>query len=609
MAAPTAPNLLHWPPGWRLAILLLMFICVQARAQKTTPSWQEIQRTKRGTMVVHWFESKPFIYRNSREQMEGVEYDLMVGFQQYLRDRYQIELELEWHEADDFSNTYQTVRKSAEPCFGASAFSITPEREQEVGFTPHYMADISVLISSQGVPVTESIEDFKRLFSGMRAVTIQGTTYEHDLKQLQLNLGMDFDIEYIPSYENILRAIESRQRAFGFIDLPVYMMIFSSDPSVKVIRQNYYPVKRRGYALIYPKGSDWAEPVSAYFLEARADFEKVVSKYLDVELYRFVEELATQSNDELQLLNKEKQIQYEELLAKAVQLEQKTRTSNYLIALTTVVGSFLFIIVLMYHKRNVQKKEIEAQRASIEQKRLQLEKRNEHLVALNEEKNNLIKMLAHDLRTPINHVQGLAQVFMLSNPQLPDDQKVVIQNITDAALRLNKMIANILDIDAVENHRVKVIAEMVPLVPLLQKVIKSFEKNASRKEITLVLVAAEARPIIVADPLFLIQIFENLISNALKFSEKRTEVTVHVQSIADHAMVSVKDQGPGLSEEDQQLLFKKFQRLSTHPTDGEKSTGLGLSIVKQYVELMGGRVWCESEPGKGASFNVTFPLA
>jgi signal transduction histidine kinase len=70
--------------------------------------------------------------------------------------------------------------------------------------------------------------------------------------------------------------------------------------------------------------------------------------------------------------------------------------------------------------------------------------------------------------------------------------------------------------------------------------------------------------------------------------------------------INFKDEGPGIMEEDLKKLFKEFQRLSARPTAGEKSTGLGLSIVKKYVEIMGGRVWCESEYGKGANFIVTF---
>jgi signal transduction histidine kinase len=83
-------------------------------------------------------------------------------------------------------------------------------------------------------------------------------------------------------------------------------------------------------------------------------------------------------------------------------------------------------------------------------------------------------------------------------------------------------------------------------------------------------------------------------------------VEISIIGIQGKVRISVKDQGPGLTEQDQTNLFKKFQRLSNRPTNGESSIGLGLAIVKRYTEMMGGRVWCESEPGMGAAFNLEF---
>ncbi|MCS6833226.1 MAG: ATP-binding protein, partial [Flammeovirgaceae bacterium] len=75
-----------------------------------------------------------------------------------------------------------------------------------------------------------------------------------------------------------------------------------------------------------------------------------------------------------------------------------------------------------------------------------------------------------------------------------------------------------------------------------------------------------------------------------------------------HYQLSIADEGPGLTEEDKKKLFQKYQKLSARPTAGEKSTGLGLSIAKKYVEAMGGKIWCESEYGKGATFFLAFPF-
>ncbi len=104
------------------------------------------------------------------------------------------------------------------------------------------------------------------------------------------------------------------------------------------------------------------------------------------------------------------------------------------------------------------------------------------------------------------------------------------------------------------------------------------------------------------------QVIDNLISNALKYSPFDTTITIRVKAKSDNVRLEVEDEGPGISEEEMPKLFGKFARLSAQPTGGEHSTGLGLSIVKKMVEAMNGKVWCESEPGKGATFIVELPL-
>lgn len=590
-----------------LFVLFIFSYCIGFAQQPLT--WRETRARQSGTITIYWYESQPFIARGE-SGMEGIEYELMEGFRRFVAKRYRTELNIKWVEAKSFADTYTSIYERGKPGeFAASAFSVTPERQQQVGFSPSYMADISVLITSQGIPIVKDREEFNKLFSKLTAITINGTTYEQDLERLKSEGQITFKTQYIPSSDNILKAIASRDSAFGFIDLPVYMMIFANDPAVNVKRQNMFPVKRKGYAFVYPLQSDWGEPLQEFFNdpEFHALLEKSIARYIDIELYRFIESLAIQSDDMVVLLTKEKEIQYNDLLGKSNLIVKEVREKNVLAAFATVTLMSLTVIIMLYTKRSQQKKKIETQRKSIEEKNQQLEKRNHHLVILDEEKNNLIKILAHDLRTPINHVQGLAQVYLLSNPTLDDEQKGMIQKINDAAIRLNKMINNILDIDSLENNRVKILNENVVIAPLVSQVVKSFEKQAIQKEIKLSLNCDAANLVVRGDSLFLIQIFENLIGNALKFSPRGGWVNVSVQLDKAHAIISVKDSGPGLTDEDRKLLFRKFQRLSAKPTDGEHSTGLGLFIVRKYVELMDGTVSVESGVGQGAKFIVDFP--
>jgi signal transduction histidine kinase len=585
---------------------ILSFISYAAVAQDT---WKEVKRKGNGAITVYWDQSKPFIFKDADGTMRGIEADIMESFRRYLNDVHHIKLTLHWKEAKSFSNTYLAIRDKKESgTFGASAFSITPSRQQEVDFSPPYMSDISVLITSKNIPIVKNLEEFNEVFSKLTAITIKQTTYEGELLKIKQESNLPFNIHYIPSSANILRTIENTDDGFGFIDLPVYMMLFNSDPSIKVKRQNLFAVKREGYAFIFPENSDWNSILQAYFSQEKFQLhlEKIISNYIDLELYHFVENLAAQSNNQVTLLTKEKEIQQKDLLEKQNQIEQEARTRNFLIILATIIFISLVIIIMLYQKQNEQKKKIEAQAQSIETKSQQVEKRNERLIALNEEKNNLVKILAHDLRTPINHIVGLVQVLLIKNNELPHDQKMLIQQVIEASLRLNKMISNILDIDALENDRVKIFIDDVIISSLIKQIVSSFEHHASNKDISLTYNTTCDDCVIKGDALFLIQIFENLISNAIKFSEKGKSVVVKVESVNDEVLVHVIDNGPGLTADDMKILFRKFQRLSAKATGGEPSTGLGLSIVKKYVELMNGKVWCESQPGKETSFIVSF---
>jgi signal transduction histidine kinase len=591
--------------------LLTVFLSLSMFVGNSQPlvadSWKDVKANKQGTVTMCWYESQPFIFSGANG-MSGIEFEILQDFRKFLKKRHGVDLSMVWKEGKSFGNTYRQVKTATKSgVFGVSAFSVTPERQKDVQFSKSYMSDISVLITSKNIPIVQTREEFNKVFGKLTAITIEATTYEQDILKLKREGNVGFKVEYIPSSENILRVVEKRDSAFGFIDLPVYMKIFANEPSVNVKRQNLFPVKRQGYALIFPLESDWSEPLDEYFNspEFNPELQRIIAHYIDIELYHFIESLAIQSNDMVVLLTKEKEIQYNELIDKTEQIEKDARARTVLIFMISLTFISLVVIALLYRKRNQQNEKIELQRQSIELKNEQLEKRNHHLVTLDEEKNNLIKILAHDLRTPINHVQGLAQLFLLSNSKLPEEDRMIIQRISDASVRLNKMITNILDIDSVENNRVKIFMDNVAVAPIITQVIKSFDKQAARKDITITL-DQKCNAEIQGDPLFLIQIFENLISNALKFSGKGTEISLSMEQQGDSVLISILDQGPGLTEEDKALLFKKFQRLSAKPTDGENSTGLGLSIVKKYVELMNGVVWCESEHGKGAVFLLKF---
>lgn len=240
----------------------------------------------------------------------------------------------------------------------------------------------------------------------------------------------------------------------------------------------------------------------------------------------------------------------------------------------------------------------------------QLEKKNNELKELNEDKNHFIGILAHDIRSPLTGIQGFAQLLKSSRDQLTTDQKDYVDTILQCNKQISDMVNQILDLNAIEARKVKMHTQKVDLAEVLIKLIGRYKDEASKKDISFSPLAGDTTDTYAdVDPNYINQVLENLISNAVKYSPKNKRIFANIFDKGDKVIIEVKDEGPGISKEDQSKLFGKFQKLTAKPTGGEDSTGLGLSIVKRYVEAMNGKVWCESEEGKGSSFFIEFPKA
>lgn len=226
----------------------------------------------------------------------------------------------------------------------------------------------------------------------------------------------------------------------------------------------------------------------------------------------------------------------------------------------------------------------------IKAQNIEIEKRNTALLELNHEKDNLIRIVAHDLKSPLNHISGLTNIIQESQQNLTSEQQSFIEIINKSATRLKTMISNILDINAIEANKVKINYEKVLVNEVLNLLLTEFKEELKHKDITLYMNTLEEKLYLWVDKTYFTQILENLISNAIKFSPPRRNIYIDVAKIDSHIAISIKDEGQGILPEEENLLFKKFQRLSSQPTQNEKSTGLGLSIVKKYTEAMQGKV-------------------
>jgi signal transduction histidine kinase len=256
-----------------------------------------------------------------------------------------------------------------------------------------------------------------------------------------------------------------------------------------------------------------------------------------------------------------------------------------------------------------QNEEILSQWELLEHHKAELENKVLELDHLNKEKIKLISMVSHDLRSPLNQIKGLSHLIKMDKQALTPEQDKYLDLILSCTERLTEMICRILDINAVESNSINLMLEVGDVGEVLSYVETNYQLAASKKGITLHSDVETGRYFAEIDKNYLIQVLENLVTNALKFSQPGSSVFLRVFEEGKKVKAIVTDNGPGISEEDQQKLFGEYQKLTARPTGGEASSGLGLAIVKRYLLAMHADIEVLSELGKGASFIISFDRA
>lgn len=279
-----------------------------------------------------------------------------------------------------------------------------------------------------------------------------------------------------------------------------------------------------------------------------------------------------------------------------------------ILVLLIVLAVLLLIVVVLqirlYRKLKARNKVVLSQTRKIKNQNLELEKQNKELLTLDYEKQQIIGVVSHDLKGPFNRIFALTQLMSTTTENLTEDQKDYLGKIHQIVADGLSMIRNLLDNRRLEDNGIEFTPKSLNVSAFLQSLLKNYKTLAEKKKILIHLEHTEGVTMEI-DKSYLMRIMDNLLSNAMKFSGPDTNIYVKLVDREDGVEITVEDEGPGMSVEDQQKLFQKYQRLTPRPTGGESSTGLGLFIVKTMVTKMGGSVNCESEVDKGSKFTVT----
>ena len=234
---------------------------------------------------------------------------------------------------------------------------------------------------------------------------------------------------------------------------------------------------------------------------------------------------------------------------------------------------------------------------------------NTELERLNQIKSDFVSTVSHELRTPLTSIQGYVSLICDGDAgPITNEQKEFLQIVKEESQRLTRLITDILDISKIEAGKMSIVLKDFSILDFMDSYKKEIKNMALPKNIKVDIKMPARLPNVKADADKVKQIFNNLVSNAIKFSGKNTTLRIEIKKNPDNIQVDVADQGIGISGKDLKNIFEKFQQVDTKMTRKAGGTGLGLPITKHLVEAHGGKMWVKSKLGKGSTFSFSLPI-
>jgi two-component system phosphate regulon sensor histidine kinase PhoR len=222
-------------------------------------------------------------------------------------------------------------------------------------------------------------------------------------------------------------------------------------------------------------------------------------------------------------------------------------------------------------------------------------------------KDDFISYASHEIRTPIYAIKGFLDLILSGKVDGPENQREFLQRVANGVERLSALASDLLDSSRIQSGQMRVSCQKMDIRDLIQEVVESFRAIAHIKELEIVSQQSSTPLIAPADRLRLHQVLINLLQNAMHYSQSGQEITVGATSVEGGVMVTVSDQGLGIPPQDLPNVFDKFFRVDSETNRTTAGSGLGLFISRSIIELHGGRIGVNSEPGKGSTFYFVLP--
>jgi len=300
-------------------------------------------------------------------------------------------------------------------------------------------------------------------------------------------------------------------------------------------------------------------------------------------------------------------LQQQELMRKIDQgnLEKAHILRNLLLILIGAVSLILIVVIFSYWLKHQSNRELRKLHEELTQSHAEL-------ADLNEQKQQLLAVVSHDLRNPLHGVFGLIDALRgYQEIQQSSEMSEIVDMLEVSSTRALEIVKNLLNAQHIQSGKFVLDLNPCRVQPILEAAYKENLTQARLKhqKLEVDLELADASICVQANREALIQAISNLISNAIKYTDFGSRIELKAEAKDSSMLISVRDNGPGIPADELETLFVPYSTASSKPTGGEHSVGLGLSIVKTFVENMGGTVICESELGKGSVFTIRIPIA
>lgn len=393
----------------------------------------------------------------------------------------------------------------------------------------------------------------------------------------------------------------------------LYLLLGNSDNAIHYLNQalkiaidiNNYEVIIASYKFLskaYKQKGQFDKALEFYEkydeLKDTSSIEEAKNKMLMLQAYYNDK----QKENEITILNQKNKI-------KEIQIKKQ----NYLLFFSIIIVTFLSVLIYLWYKKYKEKnrlntllkeqnQKIQSQKDEIEKQKHNIEIQAQQLKELNEYKSKFYENISHEFRTPLTLILSPLEQLIKSNS---DKNTVELYQIMYRNARhLHNNINHLLQMAKLEKKEIKINWQRTDIKNLLNGIVNSFEYEALQKSVSLEFIDNKCDFAADVDVEKMESIIINIISNAIKYAPSKGKVKVELNKANEHFSVTVFDNGPGINQEDLPYIFDRFYKTN----DDKPGFGLGLSIVKEYVELFNGTISVKSEPGMGTEFTLKFPI-